>query len=164
MPSGTYILLKSFVHRLQQEKCSLCKTRVVFRAVKHLHFLPLCSWSVEWFETKSRWKQKRRYFVRQFSFGRISHIQCIVWLHPTVFSRNLGLLGTPVFRIFEKGTSCKLLIFTCACSTIKTTVPHCKGRLYESDHSSVRQKGVEHKGINALITTESHLFQWSSSV
>lgn len=74
---------------------------------------------------------------------------------PKVFSRNQGLLGTPIFLIFAIVTSCKLLIFTCACSTIKTTVPHCKGRLYDSDHSSVRQKGVEHKGINALITTES---------
>lgn len=52
MPSGTYILLGSFVHRLQQEKCYLCKTRVAFRAVKHWHFLPLCSWSVDCFDNK----------------------------------------------------------------------------------------------------------------
>lgn len=102
--------------------------------------------------------------VGQMSFGRMGHTQCLVWLHPAVFGRNQGLLGAPIFLIFAVGSSCKLLIFTCANSTIKTTVPHCKGRLYDSDHSSVRQKGVEQKGINALITTESHLFQWSSSV
>lgn len=100
----------------------------------------------------------------QMSFVRMDHTQCLVWLHPRVFSRNQGLLGTPIFLIFAIGTSCKLLIFTCACSTITTTDSHCKGRLHDSDHSNVRQRGVEHKGINALITTESHLFQWSSSV
>lgn len=162
MPSGTYILLRSFVHRLRQEKCSLCKSRVVFRAVKRWHFLPLCSWSVEWFETKSGSRKGDALWDR-WVLGGWAPLSALCD-HPTVFSRNQGLLGTPIFLIFAIGISYKLLIFTCACSTIKITVPHCQGRLDESHHSGVRQKGVEHKGINALVTTESHLFQWSSSV